>query len=78
MNLEDFPMDIQRCPLEFGSCEFNNSIYFASLKDIIVLFLFAFDSYRLPSMTSELSAIESKIDLGDEIMEMKLIRAFLE
>jgi hypothetical protein len=22
MNLEDFPMDIQRCPLKFGSCKY--------------------------------------------------------
>lgn len=23
MNLEDFPMDIQKCPLKFGSCKYN-------------------------------------------------------
>lgn len=24
MNLENFPMDTQRCPLQFGSCKFTN------------------------------------------------------
>lgn len=24
MNLADFPMDIQRCPLKFGSCKYEN------------------------------------------------------
>lgn len=27
MNLEDFPMDIQRCPLKFGSCKYNLYFY---------------------------------------------------
>lgn len=35
MNLEDFPMDIQRCPLQFGSCEFSRFICSATLKYII-------------------------------------------
>lgn len=30
MNLEDFPMDTQRCPLKFGSCKYET--HFTNLK----------------------------------------------
>lgn len=35
MNLEDFPMDIQRCPLKFGSCKYLNKKFL-----LLVLMLF--------------------------------------
>lgn len=35
MNLEDFPMDIQKCPLKFGSCTYENK----KLKRILILFI---------------------------------------
>jgi len=34
MNLEDFPMDMQRCPLQLGSCKFSNeNLSFSLYKD---------------------------------------------
>lgn len=81
MNLEDFPMDIQRCPLQFGSCEFSRFICSATLKYIIyrsspfrLSFLYSSFNDIRADHTSNLQRKDFNTD--NKIKRLKLIRVF--